>query len=112
MAEKKRITKGMTLGEIITEYPEAVEIMLKNGLHCVGCHVAAYETLEQGAKAHGMSDKQIEVMLNEMNELVKNIKEKSKKLKTSYQYWKNRFFLKNIFKRRLKENSIFFPRRE
>lgn len=73
-----KITKDMTLSEIITEFPETVEVMLKNGLHCVGCHVAAYETLEQGAKAHGMSDKDLEKMLEDMNDIVKNIKEKGK----------------------------------
>jgi len=77
--EKKKITKDMTLGEIVKNYPETAEIMLKHGLHCVGCHVAAWETLEQGAGAHGMKEKEIESMLNEMNKLVKNKKEKSKK---------------------------------
>lgn len=72
-----RITRDMTLGDIISRYPETAEVMMKYGLHCVGCHVAAFETLEQGAKAHGMSDKDIESMLAEMNELVKNIKEES-----------------------------------
>lgn len=79
MRKKEKITRGMTLGEIIKEYPETVEVMLKRGLHCVGCHIAAWETLEQGAKAHGMSDKDIESMLKEMNGVVKNIKEESKK---------------------------------
>lgn len=78
-SKEGEITKGMTLGEIITKYPEVVDIMMKRGLHCVGCHVAAYETLEQGAKAHGMSDKDVESMINEMNELVKNLKENGKK---------------------------------
>lgn len=73
------ITKEMTLGEIVAEYPEAVEVMLRRGLHCVGCQVAAWETLEQGAKAHGMSDREIDSMINEMNRLVKNLKDKSKK---------------------------------
>lgn len=79
-AEKKgKVTKDMTLGDIIKKYPETVEVMLKRGLHCVGCHVAAWETLEQGAKAHGMSEKEIESMLSEMNNLVKNIKKGNKK---------------------------------
>ena len=73
------ITRDMTLGEIVRRYPEAVEVMLRRGLHCVGCHVAAWETLEQGAKAHGMSDREIDSMISEMNKLVKNIKDKSKK---------------------------------
>lgn len=76
-----KITKDMTLGEIVAEHPEVVEIMLKNGLHCAGCHMAAYETLEQGAKAHGMSEKDLEKMLDEMNNIVKNIKEKGKEIK-------------------------------
>jgi len=76
---RKEITKGMTLGEIVKNYPEAVEIMLKHGLHCVGCHFAAWETLEQGAKAHGMSEREIKSMLNEMNKMIKDIKGESKK---------------------------------
>ncbi len=74
----EKITKKMTLGDIISRYPETAEVMMKRGLHCVGCHVAAFETLEQGAKAHGMSDKDIESMLKEMNNLIKNIKEERK----------------------------------
>ena len=50
----EKISKDMTLGEVIQKYPEVVSIMLKYDLHCVGCHVAAYETLEQGALGHGM----------------------------------------------------------
>jgi hybrid cluster-associated redox disulfide protein len=76
MADK--ITKGMTLGDIISKYPETMEIMMKYGLHCIGCHVAAWESLEQGAKAHGMSDKNIESMLKEMNEMVKDIRGEDK----------------------------------
>jgi len=65
MAEK--ISRGMTLGEVVSKYPDSVPIMLNYGLHCVGCHVAAYETVEQGAKAHGMTDEDIDKMLAEMN---------------------------------------------
>jgi hybrid cluster-associated redox disulfide protein len=65
MAEK--ISKGMTLGEVISNFPDAVPTMVNYGLHCVGCHVAAYETVEQGAKAHGMTDADIDKMLKEMN---------------------------------------------
>jgi len=41
--------------------------MLRYGLHCVGCMAAAGETLEEGAKAHGMKDKEIERMVSEIN---------------------------------------------
>ncbi|MBL7147565.1 MAG: DUF1858 domain-containing protein [Nanoarchaeota archaeon] len=62
-----KITKNMKLGDVISKHPKTIEIFLKNGLHCVGCHVASFETIEQGAKAHGMSDKNIENMIKELN---------------------------------------------
>ena len=69
MAEK--ISKDTPLGEIVKDFPQAVPIMLEHGLHCVGCHVAAFETIGQGAKAHGMSDEELEKMLKKMNKAVK-----------------------------------------
>lgn len=70
MAEKQNITKTMTLGEVVSKFPKTIPIMLDYGLHCVGCHVAAFETIEQGALAHGMDKKQLEKMLKEMNKVV------------------------------------------
>ncbi len=65
----------MGLGEFAEKHPNAVSILMNYGLHCIGCHAAAFETIEQGAKSHGMDDKQIEKMINEINELI----EKGKK---------------------------------
>ncbi|MFH1586322.1 MAG: DUF1858 domain-containing protein [Candidatus Diapherotrites archaeon] len=65
----ENVTKEMTLGEVITKFPQTAEIMLKYGLHCVGCHVATSETIEQGAMAHGLDEEKIEAMLKEMNEV-------------------------------------------
>lgn len=69
MAENK-INKDMTLGEIVSKYPVAAEVMFKYGLHCIGCHVATVETLEQGAKTHGLGDKQIKEMVEEINKRI------------------------------------------
>ena len=62
------ITKGMLLGAVIAEYPEAAEVMLEYGLHCVGCFANAYDTVEIGAKVHGMSDEEIKKMISDVNE--------------------------------------------
>jgi len=75
LAEEK-ISKEMTLGEIVARFPETVPIMLEKGLHCVGCHAASWETVEQGAKAHGMRDKEIEKMLEEMNKAIEKERKK------------------------------------
>ena len=69
--ETQQISKEMTMGEIIEKYPFASEVMLSYGLHCVGCHVNPYESLENGALGHGMSDEEINSLLQELNDLVK-----------------------------------------
>ena len=73
MAEK--ISKEMAIGEVVQKFPKTVPIMMNYGLHCVGCHVAAFETIEQGATAHGMDEKDLEKMISEMNETVKKSSE-------------------------------------
>lgn len=65
-----RVTKDWTMGEIIQKYPIAVEVMSKYGLHCFGCHVSAWETLEQGILGHGGSEQDINNMINEINGLI------------------------------------------
>ena len=60
----------MRLGEVVSGYPDAVPIMLGYGLHCIGCHVAAFETIEEGARAHGMGNEDIKKMVSEMNKAV------------------------------------------
>lgn len=67
------ITKTINLGELSNTYPELVEVLVNEyGLHCVGCMAAAWETLEEGARAHGFEDKQIEKIVIHLNKLVKN----------------------------------------
>lgn len=67
MPKKEKITKDMTFGAVIEKFPESAAIMMKHGLHCVGCHVAAWETVEQGVAAHGMSKEDLDKMMKEIN---------------------------------------------
>lgn len=68
-ATAQLISKDMTLGDIVAKFPQAIEVMLANGLHCVGCNVSYWETLEQGAMGHGMSQEQFETMLLQLNKV-------------------------------------------
>ncbi len=68
---KQKITKKTLMGEIIEKYPEVVPTLMDFGLHCIGCHIAAFENLEAGFKAHGMDNKQIEEAIKKLNEVVK-----------------------------------------
>ena len=65
MADK--ITKDMTFFEVMRTYPEAVKVLQKHHLGCVGCMGAQNESLEQGANAHGLD---VEVLLKDLNAIV------------------------------------------
>src|SRR3990167_8752619 len=70
----KLITKDMTISEVIEKYPSTIETLLMTGVHCIGCHVSYFETLEQGMKGHGMTDEEIDDVIKEMNNVVKEEK--------------------------------------
>ena len=61
----KIITKDMLIGNIVNDFPEASGVLFEFGIHCVGCHVATWETLEQGAQAHGIDIDKLVKTLNE-----------------------------------------------
>jgi len=63
----KKIDKNMTLGEVVQKFPGSAKVIMKYGLHCIGCHVATWETIEQGAVAHGLDSKDVNKMINEIN---------------------------------------------
>lgn len=59
-----KITKDMTIGEIVRNYPEAIETLMSFGMGCVGCPSAQAETLEQAAMVHGLN---LEKLLEALN---------------------------------------------
>jgi len=61
------ITKEMTIEEVVTEYPETMLVFMRHGLHCVGCHVSAYESIEEGAMAHGIN---VDALVADLNMVV------------------------------------------
>lgn len=68
---KRKIHSKMKLGEIVANYPETVEIFFKYGLPCAGCHVASFETLEEGAVGHGITGEDLEKLIAELNQVAK-----------------------------------------
>jgi len=66
--KKQVITKDIVIGELIKKHPQAVEVLVKHGFHCIGCVISPYETLEAGAAVHGIP---IKPLLAEINKAVK-----------------------------------------
>lgn len=55
------ITKEMGIVEVVQKYPEAVEVFQSFGMGCLGCVAARFESIAQGANAHGIdADKLVE----------------------------------------------------
>jgi len=65
-----QVTRQTMIGEVVQKYPSSVEIMLKMGLHCFGCNVSLWESLESGCKGHNMPDEKIESIVTELNKFV------------------------------------------
>jgi hybrid cluster-associated redox disulfide protein len=64
------VTKETNLAELVMEYPDTAEILLDFGLHCVGCFASSFDTIEMGARVHGMSDSEITELIERLNEVV------------------------------------------
>jgi len=65
---KAKITKEMTIGEVIKKYPKTVFVFIDYGLHCVGCPMAQPETIEEAAKLHRIDLKKF---LKDLNKTIK-----------------------------------------
>jgi len=59
------ITKDMTIQEVVESNPETIRVFLEHGLHCIGCAVARFENIEQGAMAHGID---VDALIGDLNE--------------------------------------------
>ena len=68
MKNKQLITKEMSISEVISRYPETIPVLMKTGMHCIGCPMAMQETLEEGLSAHGLD---VDKVIEELNKLVR-----------------------------------------
>lgn len=68
------VTREMNVGEVAWRYPVAAEILEEAGLHCIGCIGSSFDTVETGCKLHGMTDKQIDDILKQINLAIKKDK--------------------------------------
>jgi hybrid cluster-associated redox disulfide protein len=61
------ITGDEPIGQVLKEYPQTLRVFLSHGLMCVGCAVARFENIRDGATAHGIN---VEALLNDLNAAV------------------------------------------
>jgi len=61
------IARDMFISEIAGKSSKAVKLLNMYGLHCTGCFLNAFDTLENGAKLHGLTDEDLDSMIEEIN---------------------------------------------
>ncbi|KNZ41068.1 DUF1858 domain-containing protein [Acetobacterium bakii] len=49
-----KVTKDMGILDAVKAYPDSVNVFQAYGMHCFGCMAARFESIEQGAIAHGI----------------------------------------------------------
>ena len=66
--KENKISKKMTFSEIMQKHPEAMMFLMEKGMHCFGCAMASFETLEQGCMSHGLDvDKIVDELNNKLS---------------------------------------------
>ena len=64
---KATITDDMPIGDVLKKYPQTMRVFLSHGLMCVGCAIARFENIRQGATAHGID---VDALMKDLNKAV------------------------------------------
>lgn len=65
--ETAKITSEMPIGDVVRNYPQTIQVFLRHGLMCVGCAVARFENIHDGAVAHGID---VDALITDLNQAV------------------------------------------
>ncbi|MFH1220095.1 MAG: DUF1858 domain-containing protein [Candidatus Eisenbacteria bacterium] len=60
------ITKDTIIEEVLKTHPEAIRVFMKYNLGCIACMGATTESIEMGARMHGIDPEPIVKELNEL----------------------------------------------
>lgn len=62
-----KITKDSNIVEAVQAHPEILEVFANYGLGCVGCMAAHFESIGEGAAAHGLD---VEALIADINNCI------------------------------------------
>ncbi|MCA9386311.1 DUF1858 domain-containing protein [Candidatus Dojkabacteria bacterium] len=66
--ESFHISPSTPISELIELYPEVVDFLIEEyDFYCLQCFMAEWETLEEGARNHGIVGKDFQEMLSSIN---------------------------------------------
>lgn len=62
-----KINADMSIMEVVEQWPQTARVLMDHGMGCLGCAAAHFESIGQGATAHGID---IEPLITALNEIV------------------------------------------
>lgn len=62
-----KVNKNMLIGQLITLDPNIVPILMRAGMHCVGCPSSQMESLEEAAMVHGLD---ADILVQQINDFL------------------------------------------
>lgn len=65
------IKKTDVILDAFNKYPEIASVLANAGLHCIGCHSSGSETIQEGCLAHGINEKDIDLIIKKVNNKIK-----------------------------------------
>ena len=61
----KTVSKDMIISDLIQVDPNIVAILMRAGMHCIGCPSSQGETLEEACLVHGIDPDQLVDQIND-----------------------------------------------
>ena len=62
------IDKNMTIGELLRTNELIAPVLMRAGMHCLGCPASQGETLEEACMVHGIN---CDTLVSQINEIIK-----------------------------------------
>lgn len=61
------VTKDMLIGQLLKLDPNIAVILMRAGMHCIGCPSSQMESLEEACMVHGMD---VDVLVQQINDFL------------------------------------------
>ena len=62
-----KVTKNTLIGQLLQIDPNIAAILMRAGMHCIGCPSSQMESLEEAAMVHGMD---VDVLVQQINDFI------------------------------------------
>lgn len=62
-----KVNKNMLIGQLIKLDPNIVPILMRAGMHCIGCPSSQMESLEEAAMVHGID---ADILVQQINDFL------------------------------------------